>query len=256
MKLHQVQPFLSGISATDPRFSRDGEWVAYASYPDHALWRSRRDGSERIHLTYPPVDVDFPSISPDGTKVSFHTNEGELFVIGMEGGTPRKVSDNALYANWSPDGNYLSFIQQDAMLHVVDVRTGKKVDPSPYTSSASFWLDQNTLVAPSQKQMNFVTFNLKTRKMSDLGPKDVGPILNWMTSPDGKYLYFTTGGEEPKVERIQFADQRLETITTLKDFHRVINVRSTQINVAPDGSPIFTRDTGYQEIYALNIKWP
>jgi hypothetical protein len=28
------------------------------------------------------------------------------------------------------------------------------------------------------------------------------------------------------------------------------------INVAPDGSPIFTRDTGYQEIYALNIKWP
>ncbi len=30
----------------------------------------------------------------------------------------------------------------------------------------------------------------------------------------------------------------------------------TQINVAPDGSPIFTRDTGYQEIYALNIRWP
>ena len=26
--------------------------------------------------------------------------------------------------------------------------------------------------------------------------------------------------------------------------------------MAPDGSPIFTRDTGYQEIYALNIRWP
>jgi hypothetical protein len=32
-----------------------------------------------------------------------------------------------------------------------------------------------------------------------------------------------------------------------------VNYGNTQINVAPDGSPIFTRDTGYQEIYALNI---
>jgi hypothetical protein len=30
----------------------------------------------------------------------------------------------------------------------------------------------------------------------------------------------------------------------------------TQINVAPDGSPVFTRDIGSQEIYALTVKWP
>jgi Tol biopolymer transport system component len=51
MKSHQFEPFLSGISATDPTFSRDGKWVAYASYPDHSLWRSRSDGSERMQLT-------------------------------------------------------------------------------------------------------------------------------------------------------------------------------------------------------------
>jgi len=28
------------------------------------------------------------------------------------------------------------------------------------------------------------------------------------------------------------------------------------MSIAPDGSPIFTQDTGYQEIYALNIRWP
>jgi hypothetical protein len=28
------------------------------------------------------------------------------------------------------------------------------------------------------------------------------------------------------------------------------------INVAPDGSPIFTHDTGTQEVYALNVRWP
>ena len=53
MKSKQFVPFLGGISATDPTFSRDGKWVAYASYPDHTLWRSRSDGSERMQLTFP-----------------------------------------------------------------------------------------------------------------------------------------------------------------------------------------------------------
>ena len=29
----------------------------------------------------------------------------------------------------------------------------------------------------------------------------------------------------------------------------------TQVDVAPDGSPIFTRDVGNREIYALKIRW-
>ncbi len=254
-KSHQLEPFLSGISATDTTFSRDGKWVAYASYPDHSLWRSRSDGSERMQLTYPPMDVIFPSISLDGTKISFHTNQGELFVIGVEGGTPQKITDDAYYASWSPDGNYLCYSSRDHVVHVADVRTGKKSDLPSYRVGG-FWVDQNTLVSPGPKQTNFMTFNLKTQQLADLGPKDVGNIVNWMPSPDGKYLYFTTGGAEPKVERIRFADQRVETILSLKDLHRVVNAGSTQINVAPDGSPIFTRDLGYHEIYALKIKWP
>ena len=31
---------------------------------------------------------------------------------------------------------------------------------------------------------------------------------------------------------------------------------NTQISVAPDGSAVFTRDIGTQEIYALTVKWP
>lgn len=50
----QFLPYLSGISALSPTFSRDGNWVAYVSYPDHTLWRSRLDGSDRLQLTYCP----------------------------------------------------------------------------------------------------------------------------------------------------------------------------------------------------------
>ena len=72
LQAQQFLPFLGGISAIDPTFSKDGKWVTYASYPDHTLWRSRADGTERTQLTYPPMKVQGPSISPDGNKVAFH----------------------------------------------------------------------------------------------------------------------------------------------------------------------------------------
>jgi Tol biopolymer transport system component len=103
MKSHEFVPFIAGISATAPTFSRNGKWVAYLSYPQHSVWRSRSDGTERMQLTFPPVDVRFPAISPDGTKVAFHTDKNELFVIDMQGGQPQKVGDRAFYASCSPD---------------------------------------------------------------------------------------------------------------------------------------------------------
>jgi len=47
-----------------------------------------------------------------------------------------------------------------------------------------------------------------------------------------------------------------QPLASLKGFYRVMNYVNAKINVAPDGSPIFTRDIGYQEIYALNMRWP
>jgi Tol biopolymer transport system component len=47
-------PYLGGISAGDVDFSRDGQWVTYVLYPEGTLWRSRLDGSERLHLRCEP----------------------------------------------------------------------------------------------------------------------------------------------------------------------------------------------------------
>jgi hypothetical protein len=83
-------------------------------------------------------------------------------------------------------------------------------------------------------------------------------VSSWAVSPDGKYFYFTTGGAEPKAQRLRFADHQIETITGLKDLRRVVDSleQSTQIYVAPDGSAIFARDIGTHEIYALTVRWP
>ena len=101
-----------------------------------------------------------------------------------------------------------------------------------------------------------MTFDFKTQKWTDLG---VGNFVSWAVSRDGKYLTFTTGGAEPKAQRLRFADHQIETITSLKDLRRTVDsveLTGTTATFAPDGSLVFTRDIGSQEIYALTVKWP
>jgi len=64
-------PYLDGISAIEISFSRDGQWVAYITYPEGVLWRSRIDGSEKLQLTRKPLDPGQPVWSADGEKILF-----------------------------------------------------------------------------------------------------------------------------------------------------------------------------------------
>jgi hypothetical protein len=140
---------------------------------------------------------------------------------------------------------------------IADVRFGNKSAVPSSENMFGFWLTQDILLAHSEPESDkFQTFDLKTRKWTDFAPGILGETVNSMLSLDGKYLYCTTGGADTRALRLRFSDHQIETITSLKDLHRVMNSGGTQVNVAPDGSPIFTRDTGYQEIYALNVRWP
>ena len=96
-------------------------------------------------------------------------------------------------------------------------------------------------------------FAVKTQKWSALLPATASQtFVNWNHSPDYQYLYYTTGGAAPESQRIRIADRRVETITTLKSLRQASGPTETrQASVAPDGSPVFTRDIGTQEIYVL-----
>ncbi len=183
-----------------------------------------------------------------------------MYVVSMDGGSPRRIVDkNSVAANWSPDGNLLVFnsliVGGAIELHILDLRTGKvSIVPSSEGNFGALWVTQDMLVAANRDSTKFQTFDLRTQKWTDL---TTGRFVNAMVSPDSKYLYFTTAGKEPTALRIRFADHRTETIASLKDLRRAVDpfTANTQIDVAPDGSPIFTLDRGTQEIYALKLQW-
>jgi len=91
----QFVPYLSGMSAEGVDFSKDGQWVTYVAIPQGTLWRSKLDGSERMQLTFPPLQVASPRWSPDGNQIAFMArlpaNLWQIYLVSAGGGSPQQV---------------------------------------------------------------------------------------------------------------------------------------------------------------------
>jgi hypothetical protein len=119
------------------------------------------------------------------------------------------------------------------------------------------WVAEDMLVAATQDHKKLVVFDVKTQRWSDSVSSTTSYVVDWAPSPDYKYVYYTTGGAEPMALRIRLADHGVEVISSLKNLPRATGpAGNTEIGVAPDGSAVFTRNIGTQEIYALTAKWP
>ena len=138
-KTSQFEAYLSGISADGVDFSRDGRWVTYTSYPEGNLWRSRADGSDRLQLTFPPLQAGLPRWSPDGKEIVFAgilSGQGlKTYLVKAAGGASQRITPedrNEGDANWSPDGNSIVYwssaswpLGSDVTINILDLRTHK-----------------------------------------------------------------------------------------------------------------------------------
>ena len=61
---------------------------------------------------------------------------------------------------------------------------------------------------------------------------------------------------KPKAFRLRFSNRAVELISMLSNLHRLEAWPFNMfVGVAPDGSLLLS-DTGSQEVYALDVKWP
>ena len=263
---HGFFPFLSGISADHVDFSNDGKWVVYISQPDQTLWRSRIDGSDRLQLTFPPTIPFLPHWSPDGTQIIYSDVQAapwKTLLLSAQGGTPTEMYPEKEYqvdAHWSPDGKRIVFGRFPFVPKppdVIDIRifdvASKQVSAIPGSKNlyAPRWSpDGEHLAGISTDDKRLVIYDFKTQKWSDwfTGPELIATPA-W--SRDGRYMYFDTIGKHPDYRRVKLGETHSEFLADLKDLHR-----TWWSGITPDNSPIFSRDTSTDEIYALDLELP
>jgi Tol biopolymer transport system component/tRNA A-37 threonylcarbamoyl transferase component Bud32 len=265
-KSAEFVPFLSGISAQYPSFSNDGQWVAYVTYPEGTLWKSRLDSSQRLQLSYPPLSPTLPHWSPDGKEIAFidfsPSQKVKSYTVSTDGGAPRELipedPQNHWDPNWSPDGTRIvfggAFYDPSPTIRILDVKThqistlpGSKDLFSPHWSP-----DGRYVLALPVDSRSLVLFDFSTQKWQEIA-KVTAAFPNW--SKTGEYVYFLHEEDQGSVMRVRIRDRKLERVADFKNLGQARQFLFS-FGVAPDDSPLLLRDTGTQEIYALDWEAP
>jgi DNA-binding winged helix-turn-helix (wHTH) protein/Tol biopolymer transport system component len=267
----QFTPYAQGISADHVAFSRDGRWMAYVTFPEGVLVRSRADGSERQQLTFPPMRAFSPQWSPDGAQIAFQASahpgaHNKIYLIPNSGGVPSLAApgsrDRQTCPSWSSDGDSLLFSSSDEfesnpVLRIVDLKS-KRVSLLP-GSAGLYWgqisPDGRHVVALeeiSQRLMLYDMVAYNTRAVAD-----VGDYPRW--SADGQYVYFSTlyfhGGNNGGLYRWNASTNVTEVVTKYPEF-LLTGVWGVSYGITPDGETLLLRDVSSRDLYALDLELP
>jgi Tol biopolymer transport system component/predicted Ser/Thr protein kinase len=266
-KSRQFVPYMSGVSAEGVAFSNDGQWVAYASFPEGNLWKSKVDGSERLQLTFPPLQAYQPRWSPDGKKIAFQGitlgQPWKMFVISADGGQPEEVMTGIGDLGWSSDGTSLIFHSGMAdfsstsprAISLLNLKT-RQISTVPGSEGlySPRWSPDGRYIAALRVGPEILQlFDVHSEKWTEL-TKIAVDFPGW--SRDSKYIYFDSAEDAPNLYRVRIADKKLEQVASLRGVRLAPTLGGSLNGLALDNSPLVLRDVGNQEIYLLDLDLP
>ena len=275
-KISQFVPLRPELSADCCVYSKDGQWMAYVTFPEGDLWRSKPDGTHRQQLTWPPLGALNPHWSPDGKEIAFSGSlPGKVlktFIISAEGGEPRQLTQQndcaELEANWSPDethltfGSYIPFSAPSCptALFIMDLKT-HEVSTIPGSNGlwAPRWSPDGRYIVAQEGPRRLMLYDLIRQKWSKLleptSPGETVGFPQWST--DAKVVYYRVwaSGHDDGAYRIRLSDNKIEKIVNLSGIPTT-GALGFWTAFDPNGNPIILRDLSLNEIYALDVDLP
>jgi Tol biopolymer transport system component len=113
--------------------------------------------------------------------------------------------------------------------------------------------DGRYIAALSTDGQTLLLFDFKSPRWTEL-TRARFDYPSW--SRDSAYIYFNTKGDDAAFFRVRIRDRKLERIVNLKNLPRNAGHFGTWAGLAPDGSPLFQRDSNFDDIYALDWEAP
>lgn len=268
-KTKEFLPFLTGLSASEVEFSKDGQFIVYVSYPERTLWRAKSDGTRRVQLTSLPFTAWLPRWSPDGTQIAFFGGmpgkPWKVYLIPAVGGATKAAWPETLNQgdpNWSPDGNSLVFgrlpwktgATEPCAIYILDFKTRRvsQVEGSEGLFSPRWSPDGKYLMAMKPDSTAILLYSFHLQKWTTIA-RGLLSYAAW--SRNSKYIYaldFHLPGVTRWV-RIRVGDGSVETVA---DVGNIRQISSGWTGLGADESPIVGREIGTEEIYALELNTP
>jgi DNA-binding winged helix-turn-helix (wHTH) protein/Tol biopolymer transport system component len=266
---HQFKSILPGINAFEAVFSPDHQWIVYTS--ENQLWRSRPDGSDRLHLAGSPSipNIHYPGWSPDSKQIVFQSvgidNKATIYLVPSAGGTAqRPLQTGPYWPDWTLDGRSISYSvehepgggspSQEPGIYLFDLgqRRSTLVPGSSGLIQGRWSPDGRFLAAVSEDESMIKLLDLRTRHWSEVARGTL--ISSPMWSADSM-LYFQDilASGEP-VYRFQPGGAAPERAYSFEDILQTGVQRCAFGGFAPDGSLLVQVRRGGGDVYALTLR--
>jgi Tol biopolymer transport system component/predicted Ser/Thr protein kinase len=267
-KSNLFQPFLGGLSAEWVSFSKDGQSVAYVSFPDGIVWKANTDGSQRLQLTGARMSPRSLHWSPDGTHILFvdsSSTQGTpaMWIVSSQGGVPRRLLPNDREPEsdpaWSPDGQKIVFATSaevrgspKSTVSILDLASDKVTSlPGSVGMFSPRWSpDGRRIAAVSFDLLTMKLFDVQTQQWSVVYQGSAAIFPTW--SSDSRYIFFLLLNGAG-VFRVPITGGNAKLIADMKDVP-VTGSFGVWFGLDSTDAPLLLRDAGTQDIYALSLE--